>query len=294
MSKLFINSLPLWKGQTNIGVSYAPQILNNLIKNVYNFNNKKTQRFNGILNKSISSSILNHNHEPEYIQNTIYNKCKENIKNYKDGDFLINIGGDHAISMGTIPMMLDIYPDLKVVWVDAHADIHTSDTSVTKNCHGMPVYYMTDLSKNLKTDIPKLNINNLCYYGIRDLDTDEIHMTKKYNIKNYTSNEINQNSRNKNKQNNKNVVNEILDWIGENPVHFSFDVDVLDPKHFPSTGVHANDGLSVNTIIELSKKINDKTKVVSMDIVEFNPSVGNEKELLQSIHNLGNIVEKFI
>ena len=276
MSKLLINKLPLWKGQTQRGVKMAPAMLEKIITKMY-FNKYSTGK---IISAGIPDKYIN---TTDNIQNTIYYDGINLMRQYKKGDFLINLGGDHAISMGTVPLMVFKYPSLKVIWVDAHTDIHSPDTSLTGNSHGMPVHFMTELSEPPLYN--KLKLKNLCYYGIRDLDHSESKVIQQHNVKNYTTDEI--------KYDRNTVIDDIDKWLGDSPVHLSIDVDALDPTSFPSTGVCAGNGLNLDDITLLCDKIKEKN-LVSMDLVEFNPEIGSEEDVIKSLCNAGSIIERLI
>ena len=180
------------------------------------------------------------------------------------------------------PLMVSKYPNIKVVWVDAHTDIHSPETSHTGNCHGMPVHFMNELSK---TRMSTLKLSNLCYYGIRDLDQAETDVVVKNNIKNYTTEDI--------KSNRGGIINDIEEWIGDSPVHLSIDVDAPDPTYFPSTGFCAGDGLGIDDIVLLCKRIKGKN-LVSMDLTEFNPKLGTKEDVVKSMYNAGSIMDTLI
>ena len=85
----------------------------------------------------------------------------------------MNIGGDHSMSIGSCAYTLNYYKKSKILWFDAHADINSYERSSTKNIHGMPLHFLSHYNKN-NDDFPfikqKLNLNNLMYIGLRDID----------------------------------------------------------------------------------------------------------------------------
>ena len=92
----------------------------------------------------------------------------------------VNIGGDHSITIGTGAYTLNTYKRPKFIWLDAHADINDYENSETKNYHGMPLNYLTGLSKLNNIDFvkQKLKFENLLYIGIRDVDDYEKKIKK--------------------------------------------------------------------------------------------------------------------
>lgn len=276
MSRLLLNRIPLWKGQTQKGVKIAPTILEKLIRKIHSEKNPQSQ----LISSRISDRCIN---TTSNIQKTIYDDGINLLNYYQDGDMIINLGGDHGISMGTVPVMVFRYPDLKVVWVDAHTDINSPETSLTGNYHGMPVYFMSELSD--PTDNNKLKLENLCYYGIRDLDKAEQDIIIDHDIKNYTTNEV--------KSDRDEIIDQIDFWLGDSPIHLSIDVDALDPEIFPSTGVTASNGLSLDDVMLLCERIKRKN-LVSMDLVEFNPEIGSNTDIVTSLNTVRVIMDKLI
>ena len=141
----------------------------------------------------------------------------------------INIGGDHSMSIATVADSLNKFADkdLKVLWFDAHPDINTYESSKSKNYHGMPLSYLTGLSKNSDFSFihHTLDFDNLMYIGIRDIDHYEKKIIEEKNIKYISCNEVNHNL-------NKSL-DKIINFIGNSPIHLSFDVDCMDPAFAP-------------------------------------------------------------
>lgn len=182
--------------------------------------------------------------------------------NYPNTKTLL-IGGDHSLGISSVDFMLEKYKDkLRVLWIDAHADINDHITSITGNLHGMPLGYH-HISRSDKPIWRKnqyrLTSNQLYYFGIRDLDPAEIELIEKENIGFSNS-----------------VDDKLKKFIDESEIlMISFDVDALDPTYLDSTGCYAPNGLKpldVRYIIEYTMKT-DKLK--HLDIMEFNPELGD-------------------
>ena len=256
---LFCNKL----GQNKIGVDKAPLILQSLISSNSNIINTKV------------GNCLNTN---------LFNLYKENKS--IDGP-RINIGGDHSMSISTIADSLNRYNNLKVIWMDAHCDINTYNSSTTKNYHGMPLSILTDIEekKNLNFSKNKLDFDNLLYLGIRSIDAFEQDIVNRHNIKYINSTEINSNI--------DEVINKIDKFIKDSPVHFSFDVDSIDPKFMPSTGTKVKNGMH----LEESKKIIDfifKKNLISFDLTELNLEIGTNEDKKKSLDNLKYLLENYL
>lgn len=196
----------------------------------------------------------------------------------KKGLININFGGDHSIAVSTIQPLLDHYKnDLLVIWIDAHADINTYQASNTKNIHGMPLASLTGLMPHwywVKKTRFVLPMNNLLYVGIRDLDQFEESIIKNKEISYFNS-----------------FDKDVITTIKNSPakyIHISCDIDGLDPEFTPSTGTTSLNGLRVKNI---NKIINvSKDRLVGFDLVEFNPLIGNKRDVKKTLLNINKIL----
>ena len=280
MKRLLLNNIPLWRGQRKLGVKYGSSLLNTIT-------HERIQGRIPIQANFFRSSVLN---EFELADNIhLFKKYVSPVieDQYKKGDLVLNLGGDHAISIATIPPMLNKYPNLRVVWVDAHADINSPEDSVSGNVHGMPVHFVSTLEKKKKEN--KLLLKNLTYMGVRDIDFAEQKLMNKYDIRNYTKKEID-------KRGIHLVVNEMMieKELLVNPIHLSLDIDGLDPEFCPSTGTTSDKGLSINDVINLCRRLKQTGNLVSIDLVEFNPFIGSQYEVEKTLHNIKQILDVLI
>lgn len=217
------------------------------------------------------------------ISEDCHNLYKSIIKhNYEKPLFL---GGDHSLSIGTIPPMLDKYDDLFVVWIDAHCDINTSSTTLSNNIHGMPVAQIGGFEKEYKFDWIKkyFDLSRFIYIGIRDIDADEAMIMVENKIKHITIPMLKENGI-------KEIVRNIRELINGAPVHISLDVDGIDPKYVPSTGTAVDEGLELDDVIYLIKNLDN---VKSMDIAEFNPMIGMEADKQKSLDSIMKIIDAY-
>lgn len=204
----------------------------------------------------------------------------------------INIGGDHSMAIATVAASLHKYgSELKVIWVDAHADINTRATSPSGNYHGMPLAFLTGLDHDYDLfpflyAVPELKFENIIYLGIRDLDDGEKKVLKEKKIKFIKSADINNDP--------KRAFDIVKAFVGKDPVHLSFDVDGIDPSEMPCTGTTAKKGIYVDAIKLVLDKIMKKTNIVNMDITEFNLELGDDNQREVSMTNFVKLFEKYI
>ena len=201
----------------------------------------------------------------------------------------INIGGDHSMSIATVAHSLRLYPNLKVIWMDAHPDINTYYSSTTKNIHGMPLSTLIGIENKLKFNFisNQLNTDNLLYIGIRDIDPFEQYIIDKFNIKVLTIEQINC------KKERNNSINIINNFIRDSPVHLSFDVDVLDPSIIYSTGTPVKNGLNLDACKDILLYLINKN-LVSFDLTELNLRIGDKKEVIKSLISLSYLLKNYI
>ena len=200
---------------------------------------------------------------------------------------IVNIGGDHSMAIATIAHTLNTYPNAKVLYFDAHGDINTLASSKSKHYHGMPLSFITGLDHDARFSFikNKLSFDNLCYFGTRCLDPAERDVIYDKNIKYVESSELN------------NHINEVIqkvdDFIGDSPVHLSFDVDSVDPSFIPSTGTTVKHGIRYSIAIQMLNYLYTKN-VVNVDITELNVGLGSKEEIEKSEKNTRTLFRDFL
>ena len=210
---------------------------------------------------------------------TLYNKVKEAAHNKS---FVLSLGGDHSIASGSIPAMKEVYPNLKVIWIDAHADINTPETSLSINYHGMPVSHCVGLTPNGTVPgfdwlNPNLNFSDIVYIGLRSVDPGEVDFLKKYNILHYDIDHVTEKGIGS-------IMKEIKEYFAsenksyDNPIHISFDIDGVDHQFVKQTGTICRGGLNDREANFIIRNTVATKNLVSMDLVELNPELGNEKD----------------
>jgi arginase len=200
----------------------------------------------------------------------------------KEGRFVLTLGGDHSIAIGTISGTAKAIRErtgreMAVIWVDAHADINTPETSDSGNIHGMPVAFLTGLASD-KPDAPfgwikdehRVSVKKLVYIGLRDVDRGEKKILRENGIKAFSMHDIDRHGIGK-------VMDMALGWIGsDTPIHLSFDIDALDPRFAPSTGTAVRGGLTLREGDFIAECVHETGSLVALDLVEVNPSLEEE------------------
>ncbi|SLM36573.1 arginase [Lasallia pustulata] len=197
----------------------------------------------------------------------------------KAGRCVLTLGGDHSIAIGTISgtsraIRERLGREMAVIWVDAHADINTPETSGSGNIHGMPVAFLTGLAKEERKDVfgwiqadQRVSLKKLVYIGLRDVDRGEKVILREHGIKAFTMHDIDRHGIGR-------VMEMALGHIGtDTPIHLSFDVDALDPQWAPSTGTPVRGGLTLREGDYIAECVHETGSLVAMDLVEVNPSL---------------------
>ena len=202
-------------------------------------------------------------------------------------DFTLVLGGDHGLATGSISGMLKTYPDLKIIWIDAHGDCNTVETSPSGNYHGMPVAHLLGWIKEGEIKgfdwfTPSLKAENIVYIGLRDVDAQEKKLLKDHNIKCFSPYDI------EIKGGIANVMTETLAYLGadngnKTPIHCSWDVDGCDPEFMSGTGTRARCGLTLRESHFILQRMFNTGNMVSLDMVEVNTLL-DESGLREMLH----------
>ncbi len=191
-----------------------------------------------------------------------------------EGAFPIVLGGDHSIAIGSISGIAGALREKKkrlgVVWVDAHADINTPETSPSMNAHGMPVAHILGMGDRglarLGGFAPKVAPENFCLIGVRDVDDEERNNLRDSGVRAFSMHEID-------RRGIAAVTDEALALAGAGTagIHLSFDIDAVDPRFAPGTSVPKDGGLTIREAHFVMEAAAESRKIVSLEMAEVNP-----------------------
>ncbi|CAK7067747.1 arginase [Tissierella sp. P1] len=194
----------------------------------------------------------------------------------KGQSFPFIIGGDHALGAGSIAGASKFFENMAVIWIDAHGDINTYETSPSGNIHGMPLAASMNVGHpaltNIYYDGIKVSPQNVYILGGRDIDSGEFALADELNLNMYTMDIVRERGLD-------NVLKEIVEKIkasNVDGVHISFDIDVLDSSLVPGTGTPVTGGFSIEEGKEIFTTLLGEKFITSMDFVELNPKIDNE------------------
>jgi arginase len=192
----------------------------------------------------------------------------------KAGRKPIVLGGDHSIAMGTVSgvgrYVRDERSNLGLIWVDAHADMNTPESTHTGNIHGMPLSTLLGQGFSDLVDIdgysPKVRPHNVALIGIRTLDSEEKELCRKSGVRYFTMREIDERGM-------AAVMKEAINVAtnGTMGFHVSFDLDGIDPIYAPGVSTPVTGGVSYREAHLMLEMMADTKKLMSMEFVELNP-----------------------
>jgi arginase len=214
-----------------------------------------------------------------------------------ENQFPLVLSGDHSSALGTISGIKMAFPEkrLGVVWIDAHADIHSPYTTPSGNVHGMPLAAaladdnldrkINDLQadtdkaweglKNIGGIAPKVLHNDLVYFGVRDTEEPEEYALKKNNIKNYSVDEVRYRGMDVCMVETLNKL-KACDFL-----YISFDVDSMDCDLISKgTGTPVSKGFDQDEIKKIINKVIQSGKVACVEVVEVNPCLDNKGNVM--------------
>jgi len=263
-----------------------------------NANNDYFTRFDFVDVETENESIYNKvkNTYMKRIEHVSY-QCKRVCNAVNDSlneqSFPLVISGDHSSALGTISGIKKAFPEkrLGVVWIDAHADMHSPFTSPSGNIHGMPlaaalgednienrinkvstnsIHYWENM-KNMGIKGSKLKPEDLVYFGVRDTEEPEDNQMQKLALRNYMVHEIRHRGL-------EVCVDEALDKLKDcDMIYISFDVDSMDCDLISyGTGTPVSKGFDEFEIIKIIDRIIKSNKVICMEFVEVNPLLDNK------------------
>ena len=205
------------------------------------------------------------------INSRVFNYADQLIK---DSKLPICFGGDHSIAIGTISATAANYENLGVIWVDAHADINTEETSPTGNIHGMPLSFLLGHGREELAMIgefaPKISASNIVYLGLRSVDSGEMLSISNLGIRAYYFEEIEERGLDV-------VLAETLDYLHDcENIHLSFDFDSMDPQVFSAVSTPVQKGFNQEEVMNIFDTLKSTNKVKAIDLVEYNRTKDQE------------------
>jgi arginase len=212
-------------------------------------------------------------HAMEVVTQHCLNLATAVAKVARDQKLFVVFGGDHSGAVGTWSGAYNAVQakgDLGLIWIDAHMDSHTPESSHTGNIHGMPVACLlgegTSPLTRILSDNPKIKPEHLCLIGVRSYEPEEAALLKKLKVRVYMIEEVERRGLTE-------IIKEAHKIVTQGTVAFglTIDIDSLDPLEAPGTGVKEPGGLSSSELCNALTSIAKDKQLIGVEIVEFDP-----------------------
>lgn len=207
----------------------------------------------------------------EQVKSVAQNLANQAAKLTKNSTPFLLLGGDHSAAIGTWSGVATALPGpLGLIWIDAHLDSHTLQTSPSGNIHGMPAAILLGMGApslvNLMNKSPKIKPEHLCFVGVRSFEPEEEALINQLGIRVFGIQEVLEKGINK-------VMREAVDRVTRGTVGYgiSLDLDSIDPSDAPGTGTPVSPGIPGERLCEALTLIADDPRRLAQEIVEFDP-----------------------
>jgi arginase len=198
------------------------------------------------------------------------------LKTMESGQVPLALGGDHSMAAGTVSGVAEYYrrkrERIGLLWIDAHADVNTPESSPSGNVHGMPLAAILGLGPpelaNIFNFSPKVEAGNCVLVGVRDIDAIEKQHVRRAGIQVFTMRDIDERGM-------RTVMEEALRIAGQGTAgyHISLDMDWVDPEDAPGVGTPVRGGATYREAHLAMEIIADHGRMLSLEIVEVNPVI---------------------
>lgn len=229
----------------------------------------------------------------------IYERLSKTVsESLKAKEFPLVLAGDHSTAGGTIAGIKAAFPKarLGVIWIDAHADLHSPYTTPTGNVHGMPLAATlgednsanrlnkpdketVDLWNKLKRVggvSPKINYSDLVYISMRDVEPEESFLIKKHKVKIFSTSDVKKHGVEK-------IARDALAYLNNcQMIYVSFDVDSMDSSISKGTGTPVRNGITEKEAGSLCVRLIQNEKVCCFEIAEVNPTLDKENLMAEN------------
>jgi arginase len=203
------------------------------------------------------------------------------LKTLEAGKVPLVLGGDHSVAAGTVAGVAEFYrrqnQKIGLIWIDAHSDMNTPESSPSGNVHGMPLAAIMGLGPaelgNIFNFSPKVHPENCVLVGIRDVDAFEKENIRKAGVEVFTMRDIDERGM-------RSVMEEALRMAGRGTAgyHVSLDMDWIDPEDAPGVGTPVWGGATYREAHLAMEIISDHGRMLSLEIVEVNPVIDEHNQ----------------
>lgn len=205
----------------------------------------------------------------------VCNRLRLRVRRTLDqGEVPLVLGGDHSIAMGTVAGVAEYHREhggaVGLIWVDAHADMNTPESSPSGNVHGMPLAAILGLGHETLVQMggfsPKVAPRHVAVIGLRSIDAAEKQIVRGSGVRVYTMRDIDERGM-------RAILREAIELVsdGTEGFHLSFDLDAMDPQDVPGTGTSVRGGISWREGNLIMEMVADSGRMTSCEVTELNP-----------------------
>ena len=264
------------------GASLGPVQLMNDLKAFYKGESMMFEQDKDIIKSRNLSDRRKNEYEIEKFNTNLYNNMVDKIK---EEYFPIMIGGDHSATIASALASAKVNIDVGIIWIDAHTDYNTFETTVTGNIHGLPLAAINGY-KNSELryyhDGKVIQPSRTVIIGARSIDDAEKDNVKYSGVTVFTTQDIKEKGI-------EAIMDEAFKIAGYKTkgIHISYDLDIIDPDIAPGVSVPEFDGINEEEAMQINEYIiNHMKSVLSYDLVEFNPLRDVDRKTEQIALNL--------
>ena len=277
-NKMF--AVPMNLGANKAGIEFGPEVLEEYYPDT----------FGEMTYIDIEKQRENFNEPSLKYKNTILHTCNKlaqaTNEAVRDGFRPITVGGDHSIALGSISGVA-LEKEIGVIWIDAHGDMNTDETTISGNIHGMPLAALLGAGDrdlvNCFYEGAKIDPKNVIILGARDLDVKERDVIEELGVKVIHYDDVMHKGLD-------HIFEEIKDHLKIDNLHISFDVDSIDPEFAPGVSTPVRNGFSPEEMFQTFKFLFKNYSISSVDIVEYNPVNDKNGKTMDFVNELTEFV----
>ena len=249
------------------GAQLGPVQLINDLKSFYTGETMLFERDKDIIKSRNLSDRRKNEYEIEKFNSQLYKNMVDKIK---EEYFPIMLGGDHSAAIASVLASAKVNTDIGIIWIDAHTDYNTFESTVTGNIHGLPLAAVTGYKCNeLRTyhNGKIVQPSRTVVVGARSIDEKEKDNLRYAGVTVFSTEDIKEKGIDA-------VMDEAFQIAGYKTkgIHISYDLDVIDPDVAPGVSIPEFDGINEEEAMKINEYlINHMKDIVSFDLVEFNP-----------------------
>ncbi len=288
MKKLAVIEAPICAGSPSDGSQYAYQTLKPIIQQIFG---EQAAFFDRAPSEKKGLPQRDHLRSLDEVVDVSRRVWRDVTSALAGGMLPLIIGGDHSVAMGSIAGAAEHFgaDALSVVYIDGHTDIHTDQTTETGCIHGMPLAQAMGLCRddlNIGKEKVHLHGENLSIIGARSIDEGEYPIIRSNGVHLISAEDAKARGMDA-------VMHDVLAQIKTPCIHISFDVDCMDGEVFPATGYRIPKGLTKQEAFLAVEQTLATGKVVSMDLVEYNPRMDRDGRCMEILYELLSMLKDY-